>query len=120
MTLQNLLSNAMKYTPPEGKITVGIKKDGINILISVADTGYGIPKEVQPKIFTKMFRADNARVKDPDGTGLGLYIIKETIEKTGGKIWFESPGENKGSIFYVTIPLEGMQKKEGTKKLEVK
>jgi signal transduction histidine kinase len=120
MVLQNLLSNAIKYTPLEGKITFNIKKDGSNVLISVADTGYGIPKNVQSKIFTKMFRADNARVKDPDGTGLGLYIIKETIEKTGGKIWFESAGENKGSTFYVTIPLEGMKKKEGTKRLELK
>jgi Osmosensitive K+ channel histidine kinase len=120
MILQNLLSNAMKYTPSEGKINLDIKKDGSNILISVADTGYGIPANVQSKIFTKMFRADNARVKDPDGTGLGLYIIKETIEKTGGKIWFESPGENKGSTFYVTIPLEGMKKKEGTRRLENK
>ena len=120
MILQNLLSNAMKYTPAEGKIIFDIKNDGHNILISVADTGYGIPENVQSKIFTKMFRADNARVKDPDGTGLGLYIIKETIEKTGGKIWFESPGENKGSTFYVTIPLEGMKKKEGTRRLENK
>jgi signal transduction histidine kinase len=120
MVLQNLLSNAMKYTPPQGEITFSLKKDDQNILISVADTGYGIPEDVQSKIFTKMFRADNARTKDPDGTGLGLYIIKETIEKTGGKIWFESPGENKGSTFYVTIPLEGMKKKEGTRRLENK
>ncbi|EKD76305.1 MAG: hypothetical protein ACD_43C00159G0005 [uncultured bacterium] len=119
MIFQNLLSNAVKYTPTEGKININIKKDGSNILISVTDTGYGIPKDVQPKIFTKMFRADNARVKDPDGTGLGLYIIKSTLEKTGGKIWFESV-ENKGSTFYVTIPLVGMKKKEGTKRLELK
>ena len=120
MILQNLISNAMKYTPAKGKIIFDIKKDGQNILISVADTGCGIPKNIQSKIFTKMFRADNARIKDPDGTGLGLYIIKETIEKTGGKIWFESPGENKGSTFYVTIPLKGMKKKEGTRRLENK
>jgi signal transduction histidine kinase len=119
MIFQNLLTNALKYTPPEGSISLNIKKDGSNVLISVADTGYGIPENVQSKIFTKMFRADNARVKDPDGTGLGLYIIKTTIEKTGGKIWFESK-ENKGSTFYVTIPLEGMKKKEGSRRLELK
>ena len=119
MILQNLFSNAFKYTPPEGKIALNIKKDGSNVVISVTDTGYGIPANVQSKIFTKMFRADNARVKDPDGTGLGLYIIKATIEKTGGKIWFESE-ENKGSTFYVALPLEGMKKKEGTKRLELK
>jgi signal transduction histidine kinase len=119
MILQNLLSNALKYTPLKGKISFDIKNDGSNMLISVSDTGYGIPASAQPKIFTKMFRADNARVKDPDGTGLGLYIIKETIKKIGGKIWFKSE-ENKGSTFYVTIPLEGMKKKEGSKRLENK
>jgi len=119
MIFQNLFSNAVKYTPAEGTITLTIKKDGLYALISVADTGYGIPKNAQPKIFTKMFRADNARVKDPDGTGLGLYIIKETIEKTGGKIWFESK-ENKGSTFNVAIPLGGMKKKEGSRRLELK
>ena len=119
MVFQNLLTNALKYTAPGGKINISIKKDGANIFISVADTGYGIPKNVQSKIFTKMFRADNARVKDPDGTGLGLYIIKSTLEKTGGKIWFES-AENKGSTFYVTTPIKGMKKKEGTKRLELK
>jgi len=117
MIFQNLLSNAIKYTPAEGTITLAIKKDTSMMLISVADTGYGIPEDVQKKIFTKMFRADNARTKDPNGTGLGLYIIKATIEQTGGKIWFESK-ENKGSTFYVSLPLEGMKKKEGSKRLE--
>lgn len=110
MIFQNLLTNAVKYTNAGGSISVGIKKDISSIIISVADTGYGIPENVQSKIFTKMFRADNARANDPDGTGLGLYIIKETIEKTGGKIWFESK-ENQGTTFYVSIPLSGMKKK---------
>jgi signal transduction histidine kinase len=117
MIFQNLLSNAVKYTPPEGRITLTIKKDGSTIRISVADTGYGIPESAQSKIFGKLFRADNARTKDPEGTGLGLYIIKATIERTGGKIWFESK-ENKGSTFYVSIPLEGMQKRGGSRRLE--
>ena len=117
MIFQNLLSNALKYTPPEGKISLNVKKDNSNIIISVADTGYGVPTAVQSKIFTKMFRADNARQKDPEGTGLGLYIIKATVEQTGGKIWFESI-ENKGSTFYVSIPLLGMSKKEGSRRLE--
>jgi PAS domain S-box-containing protein len=117
MVFQNLLSNAVKYTPPEGTISLVIKKNPPMMLISVTDTGYGIPDDVQQKIFTKMFRADNARTKDPNGTGLGLYIIKATVEQTGGKIWFESK-ENKGSTFYVSLPLEGMKKKEGSKRLE--
>ncbi len=118
MIFQNLLSNAVKYTPNEGSITLNVKKDDFNFIISVADTGYGIPENSQSKIFTKLFRADNARTKDPSGTGLGLYIIKATIEQTGGKIWFDSK-ENQGSTFYVSIPLNGMKKKEGTKRLEL-
>jgi len=117
MVFQNLLSNAVKYTPPEGSISLNIKKEYPDLVISVKDTGYGIPEAVKLKIFTKLFRSDNARIKDPNGTGLGLYIIKATIEQTGGKIWFDSK-ENKGSTFYVSIPLDGMKKKEGFKRLE--
>jgi two-component system sensor histidine kinase VicK len=82
----------------------------------VADTGYGIPKNQQDKIFTKLFRADNIREKVTDGTGLGLYIIKSIIEQFGGKVWFESV-ENKGTTFYASIPLKGVSKKEGSKGL---
>jgi signal transduction histidine kinase len=117
MIFQNLLTNAVKYTPARGSVSLNIKKDGSAILISVSDTGYGIPEDAQSKIFTKMFRADNARLKDPSGTGLGLYIVKATVEQTGGKIWFKSK-ENKGSTFYFTIPLSGMKKKEGSRRLE--
>ena len=117
MVFQNLLSNAVKYTPHEGHINLDIKKSGTDLLISVSDSGCGVPENVKSKIFTKLFRADNARVTDPSGTGLGLYIIKATIEQTGGKIWFDSK-ENQGSTFYVSIPLEGMKKKEGSRRLE--
>lgn len=113
---QNFLSNAVKYTPDKGKITVGIAVKGKDALISVADTGYGIPKSQQDKIFTKLFRADNIREKVTDGTGLGLYIIKSIIEQFGGKVWFESV-ENKGTTFYASIPLKGVSKKEGSKGL---
>ncbi len=113
---QNFLSNAVKYTPDKGKISVNITIKGKDALISVADTGYGIPKVQQEKIFTKLFRADNIREKVTDGTGLGLYIIKAVIEQFGGKTWFESV-ENKGTTFYATIPLKGVVKKEGSKGL---
>jgi two-component system sensor histidine kinase VicK len=116
MIFQNLISNAVKYTPKEGDITLVVKKDDQNMLISVADTGYGIPKEAQFKIFTKLFRAENVREKEPEGTGLGLYIVKSIIEAAGGRIWFESE-ENKGTTFYITLPLSGMRKREGTKGL---
>lgn len=114
--LQNLLSNAVKYTSVRGRINIAIKKEKSDVLIKVSDTGFGIPKNQQSKIFTKFFRADNAKEKDPDGTGLGLYITKSIIEKSGGKIWFESE-EEKGTTFYVKIPLSGMEKKMGRKEL---
>ncbi len=113
---QNLLSNSVKYTPDRGIISLTIKTQQSDILIKVSDSGYGIPKAQQSQIFKKLFRADNVREKEPDGTGLGLYIVKSVIEQFGGKILFESK-ENKGTIFYVTVPLRGMEKKKGTKGL---
>jgi len=114
--VQNLLSNAVKYTPENGTVSISVTKRKSDILIEVADTGYGIPASQQQKIFTKLFRADNVRKRDTDGTGLGLYIVKSVIEQSGGTIWFESE-ENKGTTFFVTIPLEGMTRQEGPKSL---
>ena len=113
---QNLISNAVKYTPEKGKIEVKIKVNKPNVLIEISDNGFGIPKKQQSKIFTKLFRADNVREKETDGTGLGLYIAKSIIEKSGGKIWFKSK-EDKGTSFFVEIPLSGMKKRKGNKEL---
>ena len=113
---QNLLSNSVKYTQEKGKIEVSIKKAGSDITITVADNGHGIPKEAQEKIYTKLFRADNAKEIDADGTGLGLYIIKSIIDNSGGKISFQSE-LNKGTSFQISFPLSGMIKKEGVKQL---
>lgn len=115
---QNLLSNAVKYTPNKGKITIGINEQNQEIVINIADNGYGIPMELQGKVFSKFFRADNIKNKIPEGTGLGLYIIKSIVDNSGGKIWFESE-ENKGTTFYISYPLSGMTAKEGTKQLGV-
>jgi len=135
IVFENILSNAIKYTPESGMVELVIKKTDKNILIKISDSGYGIPKEQQPKIFTKLFRADNVRKIESVGTGLGLYIVKAVVEKSGGKIWFQSPSlelllsdgqkesdipidkRNAGTTFFITIPLEGMKKKTGTKKL---
>ena len=110
MVMQNILSNAIKYTPDGGKIKFAISiSDKENIKIKISDTGYGIPKNQHGKIFTKLFRADNVRDKDTNGTGLGLYIVKSIVENSGGKIWFESQKENGGTIFYVTLPIKGIR-----------
>jgi len=116
MVFQNLLSNAIKYTPDKGTVSLKVEKQKEQFYIEVKDTGFGIPKADQNTIFTKLFRADNARKLEVEGTGLGLYIIKTIVEHAGGKIWFEST-ENKGTTFFVTFPLDGMKKKEGTKAL---
>jgi PAS domain S-box-containing protein len=116
MVIQNLLTNAVKYTREKGKISFTVEQGKKNLLITVADTGMGIPKSQQPQIFKKMFRADNVREADTEGTGLGLYIVKAIITNAGGKVWFESE-ENKGTTFYVTIPMSGMLKKTGSKTL---
>ncbi len=116
VVLQNLISNSVKYTPNKGSIKVEVHKIGNDIIISVSDSGYGIPERQQSRIFEKFFRADNIREVETDGTGLGLYIVKEIVEKSGGSIWFESK-ENKGTKFYVSLPVKGMIQKSGTKKL---
>ncbi|MBI2013356.1 MAG: PAS domain S-box protein [Candidatus Colwellbacteria bacterium] len=115
--LQNLLSNAVKYTPEGGKVNIDISLSGKKeLLIKVSDTGIGIPEAQKNKIFQKLFRADNARVIDSGGTGLGLYIIKSVLDQTTGRIWFESV-ENKGTTFYISAPVNWMEKKSGTRKL---
>jgi len=114
--LQNLLSNSVKYTPENGKIILSLGGDGEDFLIQVSDTGLGIPDEDQPEVFTKLFRGKNIQEADPEGVGLGLYIVKSMVERLGGKIWFTSR-EGKGTTFFVTIPLAGMKKREGSRTL---
>jgi PAS domain S-box-containing protein len=116
IVVQNLLTNAVKYTPKDGKITIEASKKGNEIIFSVKDTGCGIPENKKSKIFEKLFRTDNARLIDPDGTGLGLYMVKSIMDKTGGSVWFESK-ENEGSTFYVSIPIGGMPEIKGSTRL---
>jgi len=111
---QNLLSNAVKYTDEGGKITAEIRRQNPYVYIRIADNGYGIPKSQHDKIFEKLFRADNVRQKDTEGTGLGLYIVRAIIKESSGKIWFDSE-ENKGTTFHVLLPISGMKKKMGTR-----
>ena len=114
--LQNLISNAIKYSSNESDIIVTLKTIGNEVQFSVKDSGYGIPLGEQSRIFEKFFRADNVTRMETEGTGLGLYISKIVMELSGGKIWFESE-ERKGSTFYFSIPLEGSKPKEGSRSL---
>lgn len=102
--LEDLLDNAIKYTPPGGTITVKVWQEEKFIKTEVEDTGIGIPKDQQRFIFSKFFRADNALFLQTAGSGLGLYLVKNIVEKQGGSIGFKSE-ENKGSIFWFTLPV---------------
>lgn len=114
--LQNLLSNASKYSPDKSNIEVSVKTTKTEVAIAIRDEGYGIPEAAQGSIFKKLFRADNIRTKDVDGTGLGLYIVKTIMDASGGTVSFTSK-ENAGTTFTITLPLQGMKVKEGSRKL---
>lgn len=103
IVVHNLLTNAIKYTSSGGKVTIDSDFDMHSCTISVSDTGHGIPEEEQDKIFTKMFRASNARKISTNGTGLGLYLSKAFVEKLGGNIEFVSK-EGKGTTFTISLP----------------
>jgi PAS domain S-box-containing protein len=108
----NLLTNSIKYSPEGGQIEIAVStKDG-KVLSRVTDSGTGIPRDDQSKIFQKFFRAGNAVKMEPDGTGLGLYLAKAIIDSSGGKLWFKSE-ENKGTTFWFTLPLTGMIPRKG-------
>lgn len=112
--LQNLMSNAIRYSRPNGTIRVEFDyRDGV-YSITVEDNGIGIPKAAHAKIFDKLFRADNARLIEAEGSGLGLYLVKSIVDQIGGKITFTSD-EEKGSTFTVIFPKGGMKLQAGTK-----
>ena len=109
--LNNIISNAFKYNDDKGLVEVVMKNVGNKIVVTVKDNGWGIPEKAQKQVFTKLFRADNVKERDTDGTGLGLYIAKSIIDKTGGKITIKSQ-ENKGTTVFVEYPLSGMKDKQ--------
>ncbi|MBO7132161.1 PAS domain-containing protein [Candidatus Saccharibacteria bacterium] len=101
--LDNLVDNALKYTPEGGSVYVNVRGDGDRVLINVTDTGIGISADDLAHIFQKFYRADNSDTRTIGGTGLGLYLVKQRVEAMGGKVWAESAfGE--GSTFYVSLP----------------
>ena len=101
--VSNLMSNAVKYVEPEGEVTMSFKLINNKIFIKIADDGIGVPEEELDKLFSKFYRASNAQSHQAEGTGLGLYIVKQSVEKLGGKIEVIS-GLDKGASFTVILP----------------
>lgn len=102
--IENLIANAVEYTMASGIVDVNVKKQGNRLVISVKDTGIGISPADQKKLFTKFFRSEKAVGHNPEGSGLGLYLVKSYVEGWEGKISVESV-EGKGSTFVVSLPI---------------
>jgi signal transduction histidine kinase len=109
--IMNFTDNAIYYTPSGGKINITLKDSPKSVEFTVKDSGIGVPKEQQHKLFVKFFRADNARKARPDGTGLGLFMAKKVIIAQGGSMIFESV-EGKGSTFGFSFPKEKLEIKQ--------
>jgi len=104
--LTNLLGNALAYTPSGGEVTVSAAKTGDEVLVTVKDTGFGIPAESLPHIFDRFYRVDKSRSRAAGGgSGIGLTIANALVEAHGGRIRAESRGENQGSTFTFTLPI---------------
>ena len=103
--IDNILNNAIKYSPDGGKITVNMKTTDDQMILSISDQGLGIPKEDLPKIFDRFYRVDKARSRAQGGTGLGLAIAKEIIKQHKGFIWAKSE-YGKGSTFTIVLPYD--------------
>jgi signal transduction histidine kinase len=101
--IDNLLSNALKFTPPGGSVDVTVENDGTTVLVEVADTGFGISADEQQRLFTRFFRTETAVKRAIQGTGLGLSIVKAIVEGHGGTISVES-AEGQGATFRVALP----------------
>lgn len=111
--IMNFLDNGLYYTPENGRVTIELTASEQSIQCVVTDTGMGVPKAEQPQLFTKFYRAQNARKLRPDGTGLGLYMAKKVVVAQGGAIIFKSV-EGEGSTFGFRFPLEAVKPLETT------
>jgi signal transduction histidine kinase len=105
----NLLSNAIKFTPTGGKITISVQgEDNKNVIISVKDTGVGIPKSLSEKIFERFVQVGNSYTREHEGTGIGLYLVKSFVDLHNGSIELNSD-ENSGSEFIITLPIKNIE-----------
>lgn len=103
--LINLLSNAYRYTPADGEVTLAARHTDKTVTVSVRDTGIGISAEHLPYIFERFYRVDKSRARRSGGSGIGLAIARHLVDAQGGEIWAESDGPGKGTTFYFTLPI---------------
>jgi len=104
----NLLSNALKFTPDGGHVTLAAKLENKQLVVTVIDTGIGISKENQKRVFEEFFQVKGDIMDKTPGLGLGLGLTRRLVEMHGGKIWVEGEGEGSGSRFIFTIPTSDM------------
>jgi len=100
----NFADNAIYYSHDNSSIIISLGIEGSEIVFTVKDTGIGVPKSEKDKLFAKFYRAANAKIQRPDGTGVGIYLAKKVIDAHGGQIIFESV-EGKGSTFGFRLPI---------------
>lgn len=103
--LLNLTGNALQYTPSGGTVTISVEKQSSELLVTVSDTGIGIAAEHLPHLFTRFYRVDKSRSRAGGGSGIGLTIVKHLVDGHGGRVWAESKGTGKGSVFGFSLPV---------------
>lgn len=109
--LDNLMNNAIKYSPDGGTVTCRLLETHNNVILSVSDQGLGIPRADIPRIFDRFYRVDKARSRAQGGTGLGLAISREVVQLLGGRIWVDSR-EGRGSTFYISLPYKPYEEED--------
>ncbi|MDO4912750.1 MAG: cell wall metabolism sensor histidine kinase WalK [Lactobacillus sp.] len=109
--IDNIVNNALKYSPDGGTITIKLVQNGNRVILSISDQGLGIPRKDLDKIFDRFYRVDKARSRAQGGTGLGLAIAKEIVEAHKGRIWADSR-EGHGSTFYISLPYDQITEEE--------
>lgn len=102
--LKNLLSNAIRYSPEGGEVTIGASRDGDIVIIRVQDSGMGIPPQALNRVFERFYRVDDSARRIPGGIGLGLALVREVVRAHGGRVWVEST-VGRGSTFYLSVPV---------------
>ncbi|HEX3049542.1 MAG TPA: ATP-binding protein, partial [Aggregatilineaceae bacterium] len=105
MALTNILNNAIKFTPSGGEITLSFQRKPRAVWITISDTGIGIPQDQLTRIFEEFYQVEDHMTRRHGGMGIGLSIAKALVEAHGGRIWVESEGHNRGTTFYINLPL---------------